>query len=184
MTLSAQTRMTLVCSIISAIVCGSTPGELIFWIPGLIFGVLFAIVNIRGGLRFIIYAIASGAIYIGAVQIFFRTIGTIDEEISINGGFLAGLFGAVLLALATKVIGSAPIKFVDEGLTALLGAILGVIFIQIVFTDFDVFGDGVTLLKHLILAFVVWQVPISWLLTYNLQRRSRVQVVPSMLVEE
>ncbi len=184
MIFSVQTRNTLACSLISAILCGfvsnqalpwfhdTTFGALITWAPGTIFGALFAINNIHGTLRIVFYTVLSTAIYYGAVLIVFSMAGLTAGGVDIGwGAFFAGLFGAFLLSIITSLFGSAPVEFWEGGITALVGGILGVFFVQIGLNDIDTN-------KYWILAFIIWQVPISWLLTYHLQKLSSTQVMP------
>ena len=173
---SLQTQNTLVACTGSAIICGLMlfAFEWIFWIPGAVFGISFAVANFHRKLQIGLYIALSSVIYIGAVQIFFKASGT-DLNHPWVGGFLAGAFGALTLAVLTKLISKTSLALFDEFRSTLIGGITGIVFIQLfIFGLGEPFSNDIG--KALVLipaALVVWQVPVGWLLTTSIQPNSK-----------
>jgi hypothetical protein len=177
---SPQTKNTLILSSISAIICGIPLFEWILWIPGAIFGILFAIANFNQKWQIGLYTALSSVIYIGAVRLFFAVAGN-DLDHYWVGGFLAGAVGALALALLTKLIGKTPLAFLNEFRTTLIGGITGVAFVQIFISALgNAFSNNTNISWVLILiAWAVWQVPVGWLLTTSIQSNSNPSKEPS-----
>jgi hypothetical protein len=170
---SPQTKKTLLYSIISAIACGLIQSEWIFWIPGAVFGILFAIANFHRKFQIGLYTILSSVIYIGAVRIFFKVSGNHLNNYLV-GGFFAGAFGALTLALLTKLISKTAITSLDEFRATIIGAITGIAFVYIFSSAMgEPFSNDANMNWVLIpIAFAIWQVPIGWLLTKSIQSNS------------
>jgi len=174
--ISTQTRNTLIASTVSALVCGVfLVDNLIFWFPGTVFGISYAIANFHRKLQIGLYTILSSVIYIGAVQIFFRASGN-DLNNSWLGGFLAGAFGAFTLSLITKLMSKTALDFFDEVRSTLIGAVTGIVFVQlIIFSYIQAFSDDFKMARLLIpIAFAIWQIPVAWFLTISTQPSSNV----------
>lgn len=178
--ISPQTRSTLILSAISAIICGIPLFEWILWLPGAVFGILFATANFHKTGQIGLYTALSSAIYIGVVRLFFAVAGN-DLDHSWVGGFLAGAVGALALALLTKLIGKTPLTLLHEFRTTLIGGITGVAFIQIFISALgNAFSNSTNISWVLILvAWAVWQVPVGWLLTTSIQSNSNPSKGPS-----
>jgi len=170
---SPQTKKTLILSAISAIVCGLIQTEWIFWIPGAVFGILFAIANFRRKSQIGLFTVLSSIIYIGAVRIFFKASGN-HGDFYLVAGFLAGAFGGLTLALLTKLISKTAITFLNEFRSTIIGGITGIAFVQIFSSAIgDPFSNDANMNWVLIpIAFAVWQVPIGWFLTKSIQPNS------------
>jgi hypothetical protein len=177
---SPQTKKTLILSTLSAIICGLIQSEWIFWIPGIIFGILFAIVNFRRRFQMGLYAALSGVIYIAAVRIFFLASGN-DLEHYLIGGFLAGALGALALALATKLTNKTSLTLLNELLSTIIGGITGIAFVRLfIYALGEPFSSNNNLSWVLLpVAFAIWQVPIGWLLTTSIQPNSNLSDQPS-----
>jgi hypothetical protein len=177
---SPRTKRTLILSAISSIICGIPLFEWILWLPGAVFGILFAIANFDKKLQIGLCTALSSAIYIGAVRLFFAVAGN-DLDHSWIGGFLAGAVGALGLALLTKLIGKTPLALLNEFRTTLIGGITGVAFVQIFVSALaNAFGNNTNISWVLILAaWAVWQVPVGWLLTKSIQSNSNPLKEPS-----
>src|SRR4030095_16621915 len=135
--ISTQTRNTLLASAVSALICGLfLVDHLIFLYPSAPFGILYAIANFQRKWQIGLYTIFSSIIYIGAVHIFFRTVGN-DLEATLLGGFLAGAFGAFTLALMTKFMSKTALAFVDEVRTTIVGGITGIVFVQLILFNYN-----------------------------------------------
>jgi hypothetical protein len=170
---STRTRNTLVASAVSALICGIfLVDNLIFWLPGVSFGILYAMANFHRKLQIILYTLLASVIYIGAVQIFFRTAGN-EFETSWLGGFLAGAFGAFMLSLFTKFMSKTALDFVDEARSTVVGAVTGIAFVQLVIFSYTPFRNDENIGRLLIpVAFAIWQIPIAWFLTISTQASS------------
>lgn len=136
------------------------------WLPGLVFGLLFALAALQWtpfySRRALLYALASALIYVAAGLVFsvFLDVAGADEFALIvwiwPAGFVAGLLGGLLLALAASKLlwssDSAGSRFRRTALPAAAGALLGVAFVLICS-----YGE-----QHIYAAFpaafVVWQV--------------------------
>ena len=174
--ISTQSRNTLIASAVSALICGIfLVDNLIFWVPGAVFGLSYAMANFHRPFKISLYTILSSLIYIGAVQIFFRASGN-DLDNSWLGGFLAGTFGAFTLSLMTKFMSKTALDFFDEVRSTLVGAVTGIVFVQlIIFSYTQAFSDDVTIARLLIpIAFAIWQIPVAWFLTISTQTGSDV----------
>jgi hypothetical protein len=167
MHMSEQTKRTLIWSLVSAVVCGLVSFiqfDLVYYVPGPVFGFLFSIVNLTKPLRIAIFVAASGIIYIIAWNLFFIIV---DDQLSRPSrdfaGFLAGLFGALSLALLTKFLVGTPIKVQDEARTVVLGAIAGILFVELII-ELMVRGFEVAYFAYFAwpMAFTVWQVSVGW----------------------
>ncbi|HLO13487.1 MAG TPA: hypothetical protein VK206_01570 [Anaerolineales bacterium] len=173
---SPQTKNTLIATSVSAIICGLMQFEFewIFWIPGAVFGISFALANFHRKFQIGLYIALSSVIYIGAVQIFFKAPGT-DLNHPWAGGFLAGTFGALALAVLTKLVSKTSLVLLDEFRSTLIGGMTGVAFVQLfIFGLGEPFSNDIG--KALVLipvAFAVWQVPVGWLLTTSIQPNSK-----------
>jgi hypothetical protein len=168
MRMSDQTRRTLIWSFVSAVICGLisiVQFDLMYYVPGPLFGLAFALTNLTKPLRIAIYVIASSVIYVIAWNLFFMIV---NDQLSIPSrdfaGLLAGLFGALALALVTKFLAGLPLKAQDEARTVILGALAGIIFVEIIIWGVEV-GSFV-----LLLAFAIWQVLVGWSLTTSVQK--------------
>ena len=177
---SRRTKSTLILTAISAIICGIPLFEWILWLPGAVFGILFAIANFHKKLQIGLYTALSSTIYIGAVRLFFAVAGN-DLDHSWVGGFLAGAVGALALALVTKLIGKIPLALLNEFRTTLIGGITGVAFVQIFISALgNAFSNSTNISFVLIVvAWTVWQVPVGWLLTTSIQTNSNPSKEPS-----
>ena len=177
---SPRTKRTLILSVISAIICGIPLFEWILWIPGAVFGLLFAIANFNKIWQIGLYTMLSSTIYIGAVRLFFAVAGN-DLDHSWIGGFLAGAVGALALALVTKRIGKTPLALLNEFRTTLIGGITGVAFVQIFVSALvNAFSDSTNIsLVSIVVAWAVWQVPVGWLLTTSIESNSNPSKEPS-----
>ncbi|GEM_PF-5165362 len=199
----SQTAKTIILCTISAIVCGLLFAPIVanfqkytdsmsiiedwrFWLQGAIFGLMFSMVNVRGILR-IAYAFSSRAIYVVTAVIFLQTGGLGGDyglfNNSFRGGMLAGAFGAVALAVLTKVLSRTAMRFRDELITSISGAMTGVPFYIIIFygllylwnyfnSDNSVVGSYFASAIPAFLAFWFWQIPVAWRLTTTLQKQS------------
>ena len=184
MGMSEQTKRTVVCSLVSAIICGVVvfiEFDLVYYVPGPVFGFLFSIVNLRKPLRIMIFAAASSVIYIVAWNLFFRIV---DDQLARPSrdfaGFLAGLFGALALALFTKFLAGMPIQVHEEARTVVLGAITGILFAELIIESmFKGFEDASIAYFAWPMAFAVWQVSVGWSLTTSIQKQFESQVMPS-----
>jgi hypothetical protein len=182
--MSDQTKRTLIWSFVSAIVCGVVSFiqfDLVYYLPGPVFGFLFSVVNLRKPLRIAIFVAASSVVYIIAWNLFFNIV---DDQLARPSrdfaGFLAGLFGAMALALFTKFLAGMPIKVHDEARTVVLGAITGILFVELIIESmFRGFENAYFLYFAWPLAFAVWQVSIGWSLTTSIQKQFETQVMQS-----
>ena len=170
---SPQTKNTLIFSAISAIVCGLIQSDWIFWIPGAVFGILFAIANFHKKFQISLFAALSSIIYIGAVRIFFIASGK-DLNYYLVGGFFAGAFGALTLVLSIKLISKTSLAISNEFLSTIVGGITGIAFVQLF-----IYGLGKPFSSNddwkwalIPVAFAVWQIPVGWLLTRSIQPNS------------
>ncbi|MDA0246175.1 MAG: hypothetical protein OT477_22415 [Chloroflexi bacterium] len=159
MNLSAQTKKTLLWTFVSGILCGLM-AEIAIWYLGLVFGVLFGIVNITKVLPFVFFTIASGIVYYIAMNTFLFTSGFSF----VFGGLCAGLLGGFLMSVVNKVVVSKPLSFGSEIRSTLIGGITGMIFALIFFNNVEKLPPS-----HMSLAFVIWQVPVGWSLTTSIQ---------------
>jgi hypothetical protein len=140
------------------------------WLPGIIFGLLFALTAIeptahRRGVRILTYGLLSGAVYLvaGIIFSFFLAYGALDEFSLIvwvwPGGLVAGFVGALLLALAAgRVIPppeSAVSAFRRIWLPAIIGAVMGLLFVLVC-----IYAEQQIILGFP-LAFCLWQVPVG-----------------------
>jgi hypothetical protein len=179
---SEQTRNTLIWTLISAVICGLisfVQFDLVYYLPGAVFGFLFSIINFTKPLRMAIFVVASSIIFIIAWNIFFL-VG--DTQLSIPsrvlGGFLAGLFGALALALLTKVLAGIPIKVQEEARTAVVGALTGILFIEVIARGMALMFKGFEAAAITWpLAFAVWQVSVGWSLSTSIQNQPTPQIV-------
>lgn len=175
--ISTQSRNTLTASAVSALICGVfLVDNLIFWIPGAVFGLAYALANFHKPFKIGLYIILSSLIYIGAVQIFFRTAGN-DFETSWFGGFLAGAFGAFTLSLITKFMSKTALEFVDEVRSTIVGAVAGIVFVQLIIFSYtpQAFSNNDNIARLMIpVAFAIWQIPVAWFLTISTQSSSNV----------
>ena len=189
MHMSEQTKRTLIWSLVSAVVCGLVSFiqfDLVYYVPGPVFGFLFSIVNLTKPLRIAIFVAASGIIYIIAWNLFFIIV---DDQLSRPSrdfaGFLAGLFGALSLALFTKFLAGTPIKVQDETRTVVLGAIAGILFVELIF-ELMMKGFEVAYFAYFAwpMAFTVWQVSVGWSLTTSVQNQlaSQVAQLPNPMI--
>lgn len=132
-----------------------------YWAPGALFGLLFAGARMRALPKVLLYALVSSAIYFGAVQIAEQLYNPSPVNGSGNpwiAGLLAGLFGALALAIVTWLfLRISPGAIV---LTAIVGAVAGGVFI--VAFVWSLFFVGA------FLAWALWQIPVSWALTWGL----------------
>ncbi len=170
---SPQTKKTLILSVISAIACGLIQSGWVSWVPGAVFGILFAIANFRSKFQIGLFTILSSTVYIGAVRIFFMDAGN-DLDYYLAGGFFAGAFGALTLALLTKLISKTLLVFSNEFRSTIIGGITGIAFVQIFLWGLGKpFSNDNNMSWVLIpVAFAVWQIPIAWLLTRSIQPNS------------
>lgn len=169
--ISTQTKNTLIASAVSALICGLfLVDNLIFWFPGIPFGILYAIVNFQRKWQIGLYTIFSSIIYVGAVQIFLRTAGN-DLETFWLSGFLAGAFGGLTLSLMTKFMSKTALDFSDEIWSTLVGGATGIVFVWlIIFSYTQGFGNDENIARLLIpVAFAIWQIPVAWSLTISTQ---------------
>jgi hypothetical protein len=172
--ISTQSRNTLIASAVSALICGIfLVDNLIFWLPGAPFGILYAIANFHRKRQVGLFTVVSSILYIVAVQIFFRAAGSNGENLWL-GGFLAGAFGAFTLSLLTKLMSKTSLRVIDEVRSTLVGAIMGIIFVRLVIFSYgQAFSNGVTLARLLLpVAFASWQIPVAWLLSISAQPTS------------
>jgi hypothetical protein len=140
------------------------------WLPGIVFGMFFALAALPGrsfyGRRLLLYAAASAAIYVIAGLLFsiFLDVAGADEFALIvwiwPAGLSTGLLGGALLAVAARaLLFSAPSAAEAPPrlwLSALIGAAAGLLFVWICS-----YGE-----QHIRfawpLAFVLWQVLVGW----------------------
>lgn len=168
MRMSEQNKRTLISSLVSAVICGLVyvvQFDLLFYVPGPVFGFLFSIVNLKKPLHIAIFVVASSIIYVITWNIFATVTANQQSIISRDfGGFLAGLFGVLTLALLTKLLVNMPLKAQDEARTTILGAFAGILFIELMFRGFEV--------AYLAwpMAFAVWQVSVGWSLSTSVQK--------------
>jgi hypothetical protein len=176
MKFSKRTQLTVIVCLVSGIASGLLFSIEPLLVPGAVFGLLFALVNLDKKLRIIPYVIASSGIYYIALQIAVR-VGNISasdinssSELSLIIGFLvAGLFGALALAILTQLLSSLPVRFAATASTTIVGAVAGLVFyLSIRFLSAD---SGTSLLPVLI-GYSVWQVAVGWSLTASLQKQS------------
>lgn len=175
MKFSKRTQLTVIVCLVSGIASGLLFSIEPLLVPGAVFGLLFALVNLDKKLRIIPYVIASSGIYYIALQIAVR-VGNISasdinpsSELSLIIGFLlAGLFGALALAILTQLLSSLPVRFAATASTTIVGAVTGLVFyLSIRFLSVD---SGTSLLPVLI-GYSVWQVAVGWSLTVALQNQ-------------
>lgn len=140
------------------------------WLPGVVFGALFAVAalepkaveRLRGVL---LYALASAAAYVVAGLVFsaFLAYASSDEFSLIvwiwPGAFAAGLLGAVLLAIGANLLirnpSTASGVFSRVWLPAVVGAVAGVLFVFAC-----VYGEQQILLAFPV-AFSIWQIAVG-----------------------
>jgi hypothetical protein len=177
---SPQTKNTLVVSAISAIACGLIQSDWIFWMPGAVFGLLFAIANFQSKFQISLYTALSSAIYIGAVRIFFKASGN-DLNYYLAGGLLAGVCGALTLALITKLISKTSLTFSNEFRSTIIGGITGIAFVHIIVSSVanDFGNEGNWSWPLFPIAFALWQIPVGWSLTTSIQPNSNPSSGPS-----
>jgi hypothetical protein len=112
------------------------------WLPGVVFGVLFAIAALRleapqRPRRVLLYGLVSAAAYLVAGLVFsaFVAYASSDEFSLIvwiwPGGFCAGLLGAAVLAVGAKALIRSPQGevFSRVWLPAVVGGVAGVLFV-------------------------------------------------------
>jgi hypothetical protein len=142
------------------------------WFPGVIFGLLFGIVNLRTGQLVISYSVLSGLIYFAAVQIAIRLIRDYLFDVLVDGlscviaGFIAGSFGALNLALILKLFSAIRLDFTGELMTTAIGGIAGVIFL-LYFLKVNEDALFASLIGYCSI-FIVWQVPVGLSLSYSI----------------
>ena len=162
----------MIASALSALICGMfLMDNLFFWFPGVVFGFAYAVTNFHTPFKIGLYVILSSIIYMGAVQICLRTAGN-DLQTLWLGGFLAGAFGALTLALITKFISKTVLNFGAEVRSTVIGAITGIVFAQLILFSFtQAFSHDENLSRLLFpVAFAIWQIPLAWSLTKSAQR--------------
>jgi len=162
--LSDQSKRTILAYIASGVLSGflasiNFSSVFVLWGPGFVFGISFAITKLKKGWHRFIYTIISGIIYRFAVEIAMN-IG----NHYIAACFLAGLCGALGLAIITKLFSNLRPNLQDELKTALVGGIAGIAFALVA----DTFK--VTYLSPAI-AYVIWQVPVAMLLISSIQKQ-------------
>ncbi len=139
------------------------------WLPGVVFGLLFAFAALQWtpfyGRRAALYALVSGLIYVAAGLVFsiFLDVAGADEFSLIvwvwPAGFSAGLLGGLLLSLAANRLlrpsDSDGGRLRGTPLPTAVGALLGVLFVLICS-----YGE-----QHIFIAFpaafVIWQVGVG-----------------------
>ncbi len=155
------------------------------WTPGVVFGILFALANVglrASGrmIRVVLSGIASGLIYLIAGFLFTRVYAALDMLpsgeprwfIEYTPGFIAGLSGALLLALSTMFLIGTPfatrLSVARMCQTSAIGALMGVPFVFIC-TVGPIMGTDV--IASWPMAFIVWQVPVGLSLAGSTERR-------------
>ena len=201
--MTEQTKTTLMLCLISAIFCGfllagedcgvsnasenlrgechimamNIPTKLqthwINWVPGILFGIAFALGNSFNKFGIVAFSLVSGIIYYIAGLIFalFGIQLNFDEKLSwivavfATGSVFAGVFGATSLLFLVKYLSKAQIVFGIEIRMAGVGALAGIIF-------FFCGLLGLLAFPFWLLAFAIWQVFIGFYLTTFLQKGS------------
>ncbi len=144
----------------------NTLSVFVMYVPGLIFGVLFGLVNRWKVGTIFAFTLISGGAYFGAVQSAVRSVG-------FTGGYLAGglsgtvggTVGALLLALASKLLTKKQLNPADDVVSALVGGLVGAIFLPLYVRSMVGFSFGSppaeaiqVALSYQIPAYVLWQV--------------------------
>jgi hypothetical protein len=148
------------------------------WLPGVVFGLLFAIATVQpawqadGRRRIALYAACAGVIYLIAGIVFFLILSIArDDQFAAMiwvwpAGLLAGLAGGILLELAASRVLRGPStpggRSRRAWLPPVIGALAGVIFVWMC-----IYGEQSVMLAWPV-AFVVWQVPVGLALRRNL----------------
>ena len=202
---TSQTRKTIVLCLLSGIACGVLTASQcaslenncrvaavspdhswsiwlhwVNWAPGLLFGILFSVVNVPQGRtdraqRIALYSAASGLIYLIAGLIFSPAAAAASENYNLAVLFIAGavtgLIGALLLAISGHVLTRPPVDFkagdVRPLAAAIVGALAGLLFTAVGFYG----GDGNLIFWPL--AFAIWQVAVGISISLSLQRKAR-----------
>jgi hypothetical protein len=140
------------------------------WLPGIIFGLLFAIGALDPGTperprRSALFAIASGLAYLAAGLVFaLLLLPARGDQFGMivwvwPAGFAAGLLGALLLAVMSPVLMRAADSsrgvFSRIWLPTLVGALAGVLFVWI-----SIYGEQQILVAWPI-AFSAWQIAVG-----------------------
>jgi hypothetical protein len=113
----------------------------------------------------VLYTIGSGLIYQGAVNVYLLMVEASGSQsaVGLYLGALPGAIGGLGLAVLTKLLSATPIRLIDEGRTATIGAFTGAIFTLVLFMQPEfVFG---------VLAYAIWQIPVGWSLSLSLPER-------------
>jgi hypothetical protein len=140
------------------------------WLPGIIFGLLFAIGALEPGTpdrprRSALFALASGLAYLAAGLVFaLLLLPARGDQFGMivwvwPAGFAAGLLGALLLAVMSPVLMRAADSsrgvFSRSWLPTLVGALAGVLFVWI-----SIYGEQQILVAWPI-AFSAWQIAVG-----------------------
>ena len=144
------------------------------WLPGVVFGLLFAVAALKANTpqrlrRVLLYALVSAAAYVVAGLVFsaFLAYASSDEFSLIvwiwPGGFAAGLLGAALLAVGANALIRSPAAragvFARVWLPAVVGAVAGVLFVFVCIQ-----GEQEIMLAFGV-AFSIWQIAVGLTLT-------------------
>ena len=143
------------------------------WVPGILFGIAFALGNSFNNFGVFTYSLVSGIIYYIAGLIFavFGIQLNFDEKlpwiitIFAIGSVFAGAFGATSLLFLSKYVSKTQNVFRFEIKMAGAGAIAGIIF-------FFCGLLGLIAFPFWLLAFATWQISIGFYLTIILQKGS------------
>lgn len=146
------------------------------WAPGLLYGLLFAVVNVAQdrpdrNRRIALYGVASALIYVLAGLIFSPAAAAASENYNVTvlfiGGAVTGLIGAMLLALSENLLTRPPVNFklLDVRLlaAAMVGALAGLAFTIVAFSGID------NILVFWPIAFVIWQVAVGVSISMGVQ---------------
>ncbi len=145
------------------------------WLPGLLFGLVFAIANLTQKSGVVVFTLVSGVIYYLAGLIFALFMSATDYHwtsvaialLLILGSIISGFFGAFTLVLIGKYLARIPFVFWKDIVTAAIGAFAGILF-------FGSFMLGIFIYPIALwsLGFLIWQVWVGLSLTSALQKPS------------
>lgn len=147
------------------------------WLPGLFFGLAFAVVNLKSRAIAISFMLLSGIAYWAAVMaashsVMFGGVSSPDSPLvlfirsvfdTITPGGVGGIVGAAILAASLKFINKTRLASYDL-LTVLVGGIAGIAFFKFI---------NLTLISGFLIdaaAYLIWQLPVAFTLVLGLPR--------------
>ena len=132
----------------------------LFWLPGIIFGIAFALVTISHLSKKIIFASSSTAIYFGVIQFSIFSSDLLKDSPYTVFAF-SGALGAFMLAVSFVSMNKVERKVKAICIVTILGLIAGAIF-YLTMSNFDYFDSPVGFIP----SFVIWQVVVGTSLSF------------------